>query len=199
MSNYIFAPGPSRPEQNSTFITWENGFTSEELNQIEDYCEQNLVIDKATVFGKDKESDYVEIRKSKTGWMSLTNKNQWFYDKIAFIARQLNSKFYDFDLYGFSEDMQYTVYDKDGDHYDWHIDAGNSTVPRKLSLVLLLTDPTEYLGGDLQFMTNKDIITATPARGLVIGFPGFRLHRVTPVTSGVRKSIVIWISGPSFR
>jgi PKHD-type hydroxylase len=119
---------------------------------------------------------------------------------MAFITRKINSIFYRFDLYGFMEDMQYTVYASGGDHYDWHIDAGSrTTCPRKLSLSLQLSDPSEYEGGKLEFMNGKDVKVADRDRGLVVAFPAYRLHRVTPVTKGLRKSIVVWTTGPQFR
>jgi PKHD-type hydroxylase len=36
-------------------------------------------------------------------------------------------------------------------------------------------------------------------KGTVIAFPSFIPHRVTELTSGVRKSLVGWIEGPKFR
>jgi hypothetical protein len=36
-------------------------------------------------------------------------------------------------------------------------------------------------------------------RGTVIAFPSCVLHRVTPITAGTRKSLVVWITGPKFR
>ena len=35
--------------------------------------------------------------------------------------------------------------------------------------------------------------------GRVVAFPSYVLHRITPVTLGVRRSLVAWISGPRFR
>ena len=40
---------------------------------------------------------------------------------------------------------------------------------------------------------------AEKARGALIVFPSFVLHRVVPVTSGIRKSLVVWVAGPEFR
>jgi PKHD-type hydroxylase len=37
------------------------------------------------------------------------------------------------------------------------------------------------------------------ARGTVIAFPSYVLHRVTPIIAGTRKSLVVWITGPKFR
>lgn len=200
MSNYIFSPSPPTDPENNTFVTWENGFSKEELDRICAYCEQNLELNTATIGTGNKSGTAPEWRKSSTGWIENNRDTVWFYDKMAFIARKLNSLFYRFDLYGFMEHMQYTVYANGGDHYDWHIDSGGSDLcPRKLSMSLQISDPNDYEGGDLEFMIGKNADRAKKERGLVVAFPSYRLHRVTPVTKGVRKSIVVWTTGPQFR
>ena len=73
------------------------------------------------------------------------------------------------------------------------------TKSRKLSLSLQLTDPSQYEGCDLQFQGGRRIETAPRTRGALIAFPSYVLHRVTPITRGVRKSLVCWVSGPEFR
>ena len=40
---------------------------------------------------------------------------------------------------------------------------------------------------------------AHKARGTLVAFPSYVMHRVTPVTSGTRKSLVAWVAGPKFR
>jgi len=199
MSNYMFAPPPPTEAENNVFATWENGFSKEELDRISAYCDQSLPLSAATINGGSG-GTAPEWRQSRTGWIANNADTVWFYDKMAFIARKVNSIFYRFDLYGFMEDMQYTVYGSGGDHYDWHIDAGASTAcPRKLSMSLQLSDPADYEGGTLEFMSGKDAVAAQRDRGLLVAFPAYKLHRVTPVTKGVRKSIVVWTTGPQFR
>jgi PKHD-type hydroxylase len=36
-------------------------------------------------------------------------------------------------------------------------------------------------------------------RGTLMAFRANALHRVTPITRGVRRSLVIWAAGPEFR
>jgi PKHD-type hydroxylase len=88
----------------------------------------------------------------------------------------------------------------DKGHYDWHMDASapENGIQRKLSISILLSDPSEFEGGQLQLKGMED----TPLlekKGSIIVFPSFIEHRVTPVTKGVRYSAVTWASGPSFR
>jgi PKHD-type hydroxylase len=88
----------------------------------------------------------------------------------------------------------------DEGYYDWHIDASppKNGIQRKLSCVILLSDPSEFEGGILQFKGMEDQ-NLLDKQGSIIVFPSFIEHRVTPVTKGVRYSAVTWSSGPSFR
>ena len=71
--------------------------------------------------------------------------------------------------------------------------------PRKLSLSLQLSDGADYQGGELQAQVRSRIEVAPKARGAVIAFPSYVLHRVMPITAGVRKSLVVWALGPEYR
>lgn len=199
MSIYNFAPSPDLATNEQNFATWENGFSDDQINEIIRIGE-SLQLNQAVVGGQKPGEDISNIRKSKTSWIKLNNETSWLYDSMAYIARQINGQFFDFDLYGFCEDFQYTVYDSDNDHYNWHLDKGASTLsPRKLSIVLQLSNPNEYEGGDLELFVGGGPTIAQKKRGLVYIFPSWVLHRVTPVTRGTRRSLVIWITGPKFK
>lgn len=202
MSNYIFAPSPTFGISEHHFVTYPDAFNDEELGKMIDYLDL-LKQQRATVGGTEENADIDGIRKSNVAWLTCNNESQWIYDRMAWVARLLNGQFYKFDLYGFFEDMQYTVYDgKEEGHYSWHQDSGtlsNNFPPRKFSLVLQLTDPSEYEGGDLELLTNANPTIVKKQKGLVSAFPSYMLHRVTPVTSGIRKTLVAWVCGPSFR
>ena len=88
-----------------------------------------------------------------------------------------------------------------GSHYDWHVDSyepNENNRQRKLSAVLLLSQPTDYAGGMFEI---KDIKTPLPklSKGSIIVFPSVLLHRVTEVTHGTRYTAVAWAIGPAFR
>lgn len=196
MSVYFLAPPPSIATGEHSFVTWENGFSEEELNEI-DRIGSSLIVSESSIQNSVIDTS---IRKSKNSWIGLSNESQFLYDKIGWISRQLNGQFFDFDITGFFEDFQYTIYDSDSSHYDWHLDRGSAkSAPRKLSVVLQLSDPSEYEGGDLEFYIGQTPTKLEKRKGLVVAFPSFVLHRVTPVTKGVRKSLVVWLSGPKFK
>jgi PKHD-type hydroxylase len=196
MSVYQFAPSPDKSTNECLHAWWNDGFTSREIKDIigigEDYAQSDGTI------GDGDTND--NIRKSKVAWINNNTRTNWLYDRMAFITRNLNGQFFDFDLYGFVEDFQYTVYGEGNDHYTWHMDKGkNTTSPRKLSLILQLSDPSEYDGGDLEIFTGVNTTTLEKKKGIIHAFPSFVMHRVTPVTRGVRRTLVIWVSGPKFR
>ena len=200
MAHYIFAPSPNFGISEHAFTTWRNAFTSEELTRIIDYCDA-LPKEPAVV---NADTQNPEIRTSEISWIKQNQDTEWIYDKLSYVIRNLNGQFYNFDMYGFTEDMQYTVYDSSvTGHYTWHQDYGagvdGSLPPRKLSLVLQLSDPSEYEGGDLEILSSAQPSTVDKAKGLIAVFPSFMLHRVSPVTKGIRKTIVIWATGPSFK
>lgn len=200
MNLYPFLPPPSFGAGESQPTYWHDAFTSEELDEIVALGTQ-LNLDKATIGGFDKTDDYDHIRSSKTSWITLTDKSTSLYTRLAYACRMLNGQHYRFDLWGMAESLQFTEYHADQEgHYSWHQDSGmNSTYPpRKLSMVLQLTDPLTYEGGDLQLYLGHEPITVPRKRGMITVFPSFVLHRVTPITSGVRHSLVSWVSGPAF-
>jgi PKHD-type hydroxylase len=200
MTNYVFAPTPSFGVSEHPFVTWENAFSADELNKIVEYAD-NLQSQSAVVGSGFDQATKPDVRISNVAWIGSNTETQWMYDRLAYVARHLNGQFYKFDLYGFSEDLQYTIYNGDDEsHYTWHVDAGAGTqAPRKLSFVLQLSEPEDYEGGDLELFTESTPVQVTKKRGLIAAFPSYTLHRVTPVTSGIRKTIVVWTCGPAFK
>lgn len=103
--------------------------------------------------------------------------------------------------------IQYTEYlAANKGFYHKHIDsfAGRGEMyDRKLSMTIQLSDSNEYEGGDFEF--DDDIVpnnfdkNIIREKGRVLIFPSFLPHKVTPVTKGVRKSLVTWMEGPAWR
>jgi PKHD-type hydroxylase len=88
-----------------------------------------------------------------------------------------------------------------GQHYNWHVDnflLCGKPVDRKVTVVCLLNEPSEFEGGEFQIRLYSEY-TAPLAKGSVIAFPSILEHRVTPVTLGLRTSATMWLTGPRFR
>lgn len=137
-------------------------------------------------------------RRSKIYWLPKTDEFIDIYKVFHELIGKCNSEFYQFKLTEITEHIQYTVYNsEDQGYYDWHVDMGPDKARRKLSLVCQLSDPSEYEGGELQINTGH-ILIPEKDKGTVVIFPSYLLHRVTPVTKGTRRSLVLWIEGPAF-
>ena len=174
-----------------------DAFAPGELDAIEAYGDR-MVHQKAEIAVKSDNDDHVRI--TRIAWLERNAETALLYERLAQLVAKLNSDIYRFDVTDL-EKIQYSIYDgAEGGHYGWHMDHGpHNPKPRKLSMSVQLTDPSQYEGCDLQFQVSDKIGSAPRQRGAVIVFPSFVLHRVTPITSGVRKALVVWATGPEFR
>lgn len=181
------------------FAWWEGAFTEQELNWLQERAQK---AEQQAQVGGDPDGEVLSrIRRSQVSWLEKNQETAWVFEKLGHVASALNAQYYRFDLTGFGEALQLTNYDQsEQGMYGWHQDYGGKVGPsRKLSLVLQLTDPSQYEGGNLQVMTGGQPQNVRKQRGLVAAFPSYVLHQVTPVTSGSRQSLVAWISGPAFK
>jgi PKHD-type hydroxylase len=149
-----------------------------------------------------------KIRDCDVVWMN----DNWIYKEIQPYVRSANS------LAGWnfqwqqSEACQFTVYTK-GQYYGWHQDSWQEAYKnpgalqgktRKLSMTVSLSDQKEYSGGNLEFdfraiSKNKPwACKEINSKGSLVVFPSFVWHRVTPVTRGIRYSLVSWHTGDPF-
>ena len=116
-----------------------------------------------------------------------------------------------------SEILQFTKYNKH-QFYGWHTHASPDPYTpevenpnyvgkiRKLSMTVNLSDPKDYKGGNLRFdfgphaeKSRYHTCTEIRPRGSIIVFPSDRFHQVTPITSGLRYSLVMWSLGQPWK
>lgn len=142
----------------------------------------------------------ISIRQTAIQWLAETEETAWIYSRLTRVVAQANREAFNFAIAGFDEEAQISRY-QDGGFYDWHIDRGGKGPAsrfRKLGVSIQLSPPTGYDGGDLELNPDGHVVTAPRTQGTAVVFPAYMLHRVTPVTSGVRHSLVIWAHGPDF-
>jgi PKHD-type hydroxylase len=186
------------------YTIWNNCFTDEQLDSI--IAAHDLLGVFESQVGTESTFDQ-SIRKSSSSFHHKTDQNSWIFERILHMAEVTNDMFFQFDLLGF-EKYQYTVYNNE-DYYDYHVDTMFGTMPinqeshltRKLSLTILLNDPNEFEGGNFElcYGTPKEAVSLKLNKGTAIFFPSYMLHRVTPITRGIRKSLVVWTLGPKFK
>jgi PKHD-type hydroxylase len=138
-------------------------------------------------------------RRCSYAWMESTDASRWIYERIAAAVREANAG-YRFELRGMLDPLQFTRYDaQTHDEIGWHVDCGEGpNTTRKLSLTVQLSPPDAYAGGDLEFLAMPGS-SFMRHMGAAILFPALLAHRVTPILSGSRCSLVAFFNGPPFR
>ena len=162
----------------------------------------------------DEIKDLKKKRDSNVVWLN----EPWIYKEIhPYIHRANKNAGWNFQ-WDCSEQCQFTKYNK-GQYYNWHRDGWGESYNdpknpnqykkiRKLSVTLSLSDEKDYEGGELEFdfghtdpskerITHK--CTEILSKGSLVVFPSFIWHRVCPVKSGTRYSLVIWSLGWPFK
>ena len=180
------------------FAWWEGAFTDEQLDWLQQKAQE--ATEDAQIGGLGNGKIDTTVRRSELSWLHKNSESEWVFEQLAYVAASLNADYFGFDLTGFGEPVQLTNYHEARQgNYTWHQDFGAAGPSRKLSMVLQLSDPSEYEGGELQILTKREPITMQKKRGLITVFPAWTLHQVTPVVKGTRQTLVAWISGPAFK
>jgi PKHD-type hydroxylase len=117
--------------------------------------------------------------------------------RIATRVLEINDEVFGFRVVGFEEPSRVLCYRGEyADHVHDHIDLGPLHPLRKLAFSVLLSDPGDFMGGDLAF--SDRVLDVARVQGTLTVFPSFLPHRVTRMTSGSRYVIVGWVLGPTF-
>jgi PKHD-type hydroxylase len=186
---------------NHRWYSYSQGFTEQECDTIVKMF-KGQELQKAVVGNAGQSTLDETHRRSLVFWIPKVKRNSWIYERILNLVGQANENIFKFDICELIEPLQFTQYDSTFQgKYDWHVDSGGHDIQgnRKLSVVVQLSYPTEYEGGQLQFGVDDKLEDADKTKGTFLIFPSYMRHRVTEVTKGVRYSLVTWISGPPFR
>jgi len=208
ISNYYwYFPSALTPRFCDDVIAYANA-QKESMARTGGYENQKL--------NKDQVKNMQRKRKSDLVWLNDT----WIYKELhPYVHKANKNAGWNFE-WDRSESCQFTKY-KHNQYYDWHCDSWDKPYDkpdrldygkiRKLSMTCQLTDGSEYEGGELEFdfrnydphmrdesqhlKKAKEILP----KGSIIVFPSFVWHRVKPVTSGTRYSLVAWHLGQPFK
>jgi PKHD-type hydroxylase len=155
---------------------------------------------------EESEASNQDLRSCKIKWIENSN----LRSLLLSLCHQANvNAEWNLQILG-GEGIQYTLYNEE-DHYDWHVDAQgflksqqigmcSDSHIRKISLTIFLSDPEEYEGGELELelfgpLAKKRSVKFKEPKGTVIFFPSDTWHKVNPIKSGTRKSLVTWFGG----
>jgi PKHD-type hydroxylase len=183
------------------YYYYPQGFDSSELSKIYDNVANIPFVEASTGDNGIKDK---KVRSSKIKWVPQVDEWDWLYIKLMAMAEEANTTLWNFNLYSVLDNIQYTEYHAtDQGHYNWHQDIGPGWLSRrKVSITVQLSDTDEYEGGDLEYWRGgslNNVEKAPRGKGVVFIFPSYMMHRVTPVTKGVRRSFVLWVGGESYK
>ena len=161
-------------------------------------CKKNFPDDNDLDVGavRGEVNEDLSIRKCKTKGIDISRVNfieQGLRKAIIYI----NDMKWKMDLkHEWESSIQYTRYIGKGDFYGWHKDNSESTSSigdRKLSIVYCLSYEKDYTGAEFEIKeSNGNIYRRKFDYGDFIVFPSDKLHRVNPLKSGNRTTLVGW-------
>lgn len=185
----------------STFhFYWTNCLDTDTVDELIRLGDASRITD-AKIGTPDNQDKYDVIRKSRVGWIYREN-NETIYNKIIEILIRVNYHNFGFKIDS-AEALQYSIYE-DAGHYNYHHDIhfSNGYKMRKLSASICLSNASDYQGGELELVHygdyERNFLKFKMNKGDMVVFPSWVTHKVNPTTSGTRKSIVVWASGPKF-
>lgn len=181
----------------------DNVFPRQIIDYLNDYAESMArTAEVGTIVRSDASIALDQhVRRSKVCWMERSPQSAPIYDFIWQFVQHANRTVFNYDLRGFEEPLQLATYTaEDQGFYGWHVDTGGGRLAnRKLSIVIPLTDPRQYGGGGFEVFQEHEPTQFEMPLGRMLAFPSYLLHRVKPLTHGVRRSLAVWIAGPPFR
>jgi len=175
-------------------------FTPEQCQDIINVGHQQKA-EEAKIGTNKKEGGYdTKKRITTVSWIPFAAMPH-MYKSVEKSMLQANRNHFGYEGMQLNEPAQFTEYPKGG-FYDWHMDAdivGIHEPPvRKISMTILLSNQSEFEGGDLELMTEGQKPPSL-IQGQAIYFCSFIRHRVNKVKRGIRRSLVMWFGGPPFK
>ena len=174
-------------------------FTPDQCRQIIE-CGRRQPPQKAQVgMGKPGGGTDTSKRVTTISWIPFKEMSHMYEDLYKFIQKA-NENHFGFGDIRITENAQFTEY-PEGGFYDWHMDCdtimAHEPPVRKISMTLLLNDPSEFEGGHLELGAPGKF--GELKQGHAICFASFINHRVQPVKRGLRQSLVVWFGGKPFK
>lgn len=183
---------------------WESYFSKEACKDIVNFAKG--IPSKQAVIGFNDPKVSQDVRRSRVRWIERRHQDlRWVMEELEHLIHVANRNAFGVDITKLFE-LQFTEYSgEDKGHYNWHNDVNWDdfrTTHRKLSVIVQLSDPKDYEGGDFEMQPlhlEPPLAEPLKKQGTVLVFPSFLQHKVHPVTSGIRHSLVGWMEGPKWR
>jgi PKHD-type hydroxylase len=177
-----------------SYISYPNIFDIKTLEKLEHYCKTFPCEGDNGITRLDSHKTYRKVSNILYFPQSLES----FENQIhKYIFQSNNTLGFDINNIHYS----YSEYIQGPSHLKWHNDIAEYPYnTRKISFSVNVNNDNEFEGGNLEFnLGGGEIITAPQSKGNITLFPSFLLHRITPVTRGVRKVLIGFVTGPPYK
>jgi PKHD-type hydroxylase len=170
---------------NNNITTVTNFLTETECKEIIQNSLNEYVLQDATVYSKTDIQTNYNPRKSKVAPITTLGVID---DKIFNEVNQhILIEDHKLSINGF----QFTQYEV-GDYFDWHSDSNNTVFKDRICTIVIQLN-NDYGGGEFQLRLESNDIDMEFGVGNLFIFPSNIIHRVKPITSGIRYSLVSWL------
>jgi len=152
---------------------------------------------RAPVLGKDGRNIKSFTRTCDSCWVPKSDGFKWIYNYVAAVTDEVNNEHYKFNITDMQQ-LQVLRY-RPGQWFRWHFDAIETDGDiRKMTMVINLSKPTDYMLGGLQVDGNWYNSEESGNQGAASFFPSWMKHRAKAPIWGTRWALVAWITGPAF-
>lgn len=154
---------------------------------------------RAPVLSKDGATRTVSrTRTCSSCWIPFAKHYEWIYNVMREITEGINAEQWRFDIQGIQQ-LQILRY-RPLQKFSWHYDTYTSEAPvRKLTAVVNLSAPEEYIGGGLQAKADMVNTQFIREQGAGCWFPSYIEHRARAPIWGTRWVLVAWFTGPAWK
>ncbi len=184
----------------NAYYYFENILNTEQIKEINQIVEnkshglENPNDGAKTLMGEYKKSSIVKKVKYKFLKEKLENVVEGFI--------KTNTNEYGYDLFPLTgnDELRYNIYSSENkSKYDWHIDISRRQInDAKLTILINLSE--SFTGGEFFLYPGHEVIAKPLSNpGTAICFKSDILHKVEPVTSGIRKTLTIFLEGPNWK
>ena len=148
----------------------------------------NVDLEVASVLNSELLDSLIKVRDSKVVFTQLPHYKKKLKNVLS---NEIKIKGFELDEI---EEFQFTKYELNG-HYDWHTDSTGFDYYAKRFCSVVIQLNNEYDGGELLYKDhNNDVVEFKKGVGNLFIFNSSISHKVKPIISGERYSLVSWIA-----
>ena len=173
-----------------THLDFPNAFTPAECDAIMALGTRGP-LEPATVWNGTHDHVDARIRMAERCLWRRDSDTAWIHDRLDALFAEAAARF-ETEVDPVFEDIQLIRYGVGAHFQTWHSDAGTDRYDaRRISASIELSDASDYQGGVLEIAPAMGLARTLPRGGACL-FASRMIHRVTPVTRGVRHALVAW-------